>query len=444
MEPTLELGEKSLSKLFWKYTLPSVAGAIAFAAYYMIDNLFIAHGPGLGEHALGAFGLIFPITIFLAALGTLVSVGASSRISIYLGENNKEKATQVMGTALVFTFIISLIPILTIYAFMDSMLHHLGATEETFKHAQGFLYTYLPGGLFLNMGTTLTGIMKATGFPKKSMYIIAISVLFNLILAPLFIFVFQWEMKGAGAATTISTLIAAVIVIAHFTSKNSFFSLKISDLRLHSKILYNIVNIGFAPFIITLTTSVIVFFTNKQLLAYGNTTALEGYVIASRFHYIFTMIMLGISQGIQPITGYNFGCGNYSRVFQLLNYSFKITLLVGVVALLLGLFAAEELVQIFNPSPALLQEAVKALFVLTVTLPLAGLQILISGFFQHIGSAFKSALLTLIRLLLFFIPMIYILPQFWGLNGVWASLPLSETLACLLTFVMFYWHKKQM
>jgi len=444
MNPISELKEKKIHRLFWKYTLPSIAGTIALAVYYIIDSIFIGYGPGLGEHAIGALGILLPIMNLLASLGTLVSVGASSRISIYLGQGNKEMAMQVMGTSLLFTFILSAIPIVIVYLFMDSILYWMGATEETFAFARDFLCIYLPASLFLNMGSTLTAIMKATGFPKKSMYIIGISVVFNFILAPLFIFVFKWGMKGAGGATLLSTILSACIVIPHFVGKNSFFPIKISYLRLRLKILYSIVNIGFAPFIITSMTSLIVFFTNTQLIKYGNATALEGYIIASRFHYVFTMIFIGISQGIQPIIGYNFGCKNYTRMFQTLYYAFKVAFCVGVVALLTGVFASKELVQIFNPSPALLEEASKALFILTVTLPLASCQILISGFFQHIGSAVKSAGLSLFRQVFFFIPLIYILPRFWGIDGVWASLPISEVLACILTYIVFYLQKKHM
>lgn len=439
-----ELGEKKISRLFWRYTLPSVAGTITLAVYYLIDTFFISHGPGLGDHAIGALGILLPIMNLFSALGTLVGVGASSRISIYLGQGNKDMAMQVMGTSLFFTFIITVIPIILTYVFMEPILYKMKATEETYTFAHDFLYFYLPASLFLNMGNTLTGIMKATGFPKKSMYIIGISVVFNLIFAPLFIFVFEWGMKGAGAATFLSTFVAACILVPHFTGKNSFFPLKISYIRLQPQILKSILSIGFAPFLITAMTSVIVMFTNNQLVDYGGTESMEGYTFASRYHYVFIMIIIGISQGIQPIIGYNFGLKNYTRMFQTLYYSLRVAFCVGMVALLVGLFAAKELIQLNNPSSEVLEEGIKALFILTVTLPLASCQILISGFFQHIGHAYKSAALSLIRQAFFFIPLILLLPLYWGVDGVWASLPFSETLAALLTFIVFYVQKKQM
>ncbi len=443
MKQILELRDKKIYQLFWQYSLPSIAGTLALAIYYIIDSIFIGYGPGLGEHALGALGILLPLMNLFASLGTLVGVGTSSRISIYLGLGDKETAMKVMGTSLLFTFILSVIPIVFTYIFMEPILYWMGATEETYLFAKDFLSYYLPASLFLNMGSTLTNIMKATGFPKKSMYVIGISVVFNFILAPLFIFGFKWGMKGAGAATLLSTLISACIIIPHFLGEKSFFPIKLSYLRLHAKILFNILNIGFAPFLITAMTSVIVFFMNRQLIAYSDPVSLEGYVIASRFHYVFIMIFAGISQGIQPIIGYNFGAKNYTRMFQTLNYAFKVAFGIGIVALLTGIFASREVVQIFNPSPELMDEASKALFVLTVTLPLAGCQILMSGFFQHIGIAVKSAALSLIRQV-FFLPFVYILPLYWGVNGVWASLPLSETLVCLFTYMVFYIQKKKM
>lgn len=441
----LELRDKKISRLFWQYTLPSVAGTLAFAIYYTIDSIFVANGPGLGDHAIGALGVLMPIMTLLAALGTLVGVGTSSRISIYLGRGDKEMVMQVMGTSLFFTFLISAIPIIILYVFMEPILYWFGALSETYTFAKEFLLFYLPASLFLNMGTTLTSIMRATGFPKKAMYVIGISVIFNLILAPLFIFGFEWGMKGAGGATLLSTFFSACIIIPHFMGKKSFLPIKSSYIRIRPKILYNIVNIGFAPFLITIMTSVVVTFVNKQLTAYsGSPIPLEGYSIAARFHYVFTMIFIGISAGIQPIVGYNFGAKDYRRMFGTLSYAFRVAFCVGVIALLLGAFASEWLIQIFSPSPELMQEATKALFVLTVTLPLASCQILMSGFFQHIGKAMKSAILSLVRQAFFFIPLVYILPSFWGIDGVWASLPIAELLAIILTFIVFYYQKKQL
>ncbi|MDR0429513.1 MAG: MATE family efflux transporter [Tannerellaceae bacterium] len=442
MKQILELRDKKIHPLFWKYTLPSIAGTLALAIYYIIDSIFIGYGPGLGEHALGALGVLLPIMNLLASLGTLMGVGTSSRISIYFGLNNKEMAMQVMGTSLLFTFIISMIPVIGIYLFMEPILYWMGATDETYLFAKDFLCYYLPASLFLNMGSTLTNIMKATGFPKKSMYVIGVSVIFNFILAPLFIFCFKWGMKGAGGATLLSTFFSACIIIPHFLNAKSFFPIKLSYLRLRFNILFKILNIGFAPFLITAMTSLIVFFTNKQLIAYSNPVSLEGYVIASRFHYVFIMIFIGISQGIQPIIGYNFGAKNYARMFQTLYYAFGVAFIIGIIALLSGIFASEYMVQVFNPGPELTIEASKALFVLTITLPLAGCQMLMSGFFQHIGNAVKSAVLSIIRQISF-IPLVYLLPLYWGVNGVWASLPFSEIVVCISTYIVFYSQKKQ-
>lgn len=444
MNQLTSLQNEKISTLFWRYTLPSIAGSIILAIYVAIDSIFIGHGPGLGVHALGGFGIVVPLMNLLSALGTLVGAGTASRISIYLGQGNKDMALQVMGTSLLFTFLISIVPILGIYVFMDPILWWLGVTSETYKFARDFLHFYLPAALLLNMGTTFTNILKATGFPKQSMYVMVISVIFNIILAPIFIFVFKWEMKGAGAAASLSAFLAGFAIIPYCIGKNKIVSIKSSDVRLRPKVIYNIVNIGFAPFLITAMTSLIFAITNKQLVLYGGDIAQAGYTVATRIHYIFLMTFTGISQGIQPIIGYNYGSGNYKRMFSTLNYAFKVAFCVGLVAFLSGTFAGKYLVQIFTSDPALIPDATKAVFVLLVTLPLAGCQILISGFFQHIGVAVKSAMLSLTRQVFFFIPMIFILPLFWGVDGVWASLPFSEILAVFLTFIVFYFQKKKM
>lgn len=443
MEPVQELSEKKIRPLFWRYTLPSVAGTLALALYYIVDSLFIGHGPGLGEHALGALGVLLPVMNLLAALGTLAGVGTASRISIALGQNDRRTAERTMGTALLFTFLVSVVPVAAAYLWMDPLLGAMGATEETTRFARDFLRLFLPANLFLNMGTTLTAILKATGFPARAMRVVGLGVVLNLALAPLFIFAFRWGMKGAGGAALLSTLLSACIVVPHFLGKKSAFPIRAAYLRLDPVLLFRIVNIGFAPFLITAMTSVIVFFANRQLTAWGGGVSLEGYVIASRFHYVFIMIFAGISQGIQPIVGYNFGAGDYPRLFQTLRYACGVALVVGTLAALAGLFVPEWLTGIFNPGPALIREASKALLALTVTLPLAGCQILMSGFFQHIGVALRSAALSAMRLAVF-LPLVFLLPARWGVEGVWASLPLSEAVVFVCTAIVYLLQKRRM
>ena len=443
MEPLRELGEKRLGRLFWQYALPSVAGTLTLALYYIIDSLFLAHGPGLGDHALGALGVLLPVMSFLSALGMLAGVGTASRISIYLGGGDRATAERLMGTSLVFTFLVSAVPIAAMYIWMSPLLEALGATEHTLGFARDFLNFYLPAALFLNMGTTLTSILKAVGYPARALQVMVLGVVLNLVLAPLFIFVFRWGMKGAGGAALLATLISAGGIIPHFLGSGSPLPIRGALLRLDGRLLLRIVDIGFAPFLITAATSVIVFFTNRGLVAWGGVYPQEGYVIASRFHYLFTMIFVGISQGIQPIVGYNFGAGNYRRLFGTPGYAFRVVAVVGLCALAAGVFATGPLVGIFRPGPELAGQAEKALWMLTVTMPLAGCQIVMSGFFQHIGLALRSALLSVARLAVF-IPLVLLLPEWRGVDGVWFSLPLSEAVVFVATAIVYHLQRRRM
>jgi Na+-driven multidrug efflux pump len=293
------------------------------------------------------------------------------------------------------------------------------------------------------MGTTLTSILKAVGRPARVLQMMAIGVALNLVLTPLFIFAFRWGMKGAGGATLLVTILSAGIIIPHFTSRKSPLPIRGLMLRLDGKALLRIVDIGLAPFMITVVTSVIVFFTNRGLIVWGGVGPQEGYLIASRYHYLFAMIFVGVSQGIQPIIGYNFGAGNVGRMFGTLDYAFRVVAGAGVIALAAGCFAAGPLAGIFRPGAELADEASKALAVLTITMPLTGCQIIMSGFFQHIGIALRSALLSIARLVAF-IPLVLLLPLWRGVDGVWLSLPLSEVAVFVVTAIVFGLQRRRM
>lgn len=432
-----ELENKKISKLLWQYALPAIVGTMVNALYNIIDRIYIGHGPDLGDHAIGGLGIVLPIMNLTAAVGMLVGAGSASRISICLGRGDKETAEKIIGNSFLMTLIFTGALVTTLFIFLDPILMRIGATEETFPYAKEFLLYYLPGNIFLTMCFNFNSMMRASGYPTKAMYTMLIGVIANIIIAPIFIFVLEWGIKGAAIATIISMFIGLCFVMHHFMNQNSMLRLRKKNIGLNPKIVWAVASIGLSPFFIQVASSVVVFFINNKLRTYGGNVAIEAYAIANTLVMIIIMIMVGLTQGMQPIVGYNYGAKRINRVKETLNYTIKAGVIIGCVGLAIGLLLPGIAVQPFNPSPALAAESAKALKIVTLMLPLVGFQIVVTNFFQCIGMAGKAIFLSLTRQFLILLPALLILPKFFELNGVWASLPTADFLATTLTAVLF-------
>lgn len=426
-------------KLLLEYSIPAIIGSLVVALYNLIDSVYIGHGPGLGDHAIGGLGIVLPLMTLLSAVGALVGTGAASRISIYLGMGDKYSAEKALGNAVLLTLLFTGGCVFLIYIFTEPILLLIGATDDTFHYAHEFLLYYLPCGILLNVCFTLCSVMRASGYPKKSMYIMLLGVVANVLIAPLFIFILEWGMKGAAIATLLSVLVSLIPAFTHFFNKEKELSIQIDKIRLDYKIARAILFIGLAPFIMQLAASVVVFFINSQLRVYGGSTAIEAYTISNRLTLVIILIISGLTQGMQPIVGYNFGAKKIKRVISTVNQSIFAGICIGTIGLICGCFLGGPVVSIFNPSESLASEAVRALKIVTLMLPLSGLQMVISTFFQSVGLPVKATLLSLTRQFLLLIPALYILPHFFKLDGVWASIPVSDFVSSVLAGILYLW-----
>ncbi|MBD8387960.1 MATE family efflux transporter [Dysgonomonas sp. BGC7] len=437
-----ELENKKINKLLWQYALPAIVGTMVNALYNIIDRVYIGHGPDLGDHAIGGLGIVLPVMNLTAAVGMLVGAGSASRISICLGKGDKETAEKIIGNSFLMTLLFTGTLVTLLFIFLDPILRTVGATEETFPYAKEFLQYYLPGNIFLTMCFNFNSMMRASGYPAKAMYTMLIGVIANIIIAPIFIFVLKWGIKGAAIATIISMFIGLCFVMYHFMNANSMLRLRRKNIGLDPKIVWAVTSIGMSPFFIQVASSIVVFFINYKLRTYGGNIAIEAFAIANTLIMIIIMIMVGLTQGMQPIVGYNYGAKRITRVKETLNYTIKVGIIIGCVGLAIGLLLPEIVVKPFNPSPPLAAESAKALRIVTLMLPLVGFQIVVTNFFQCIGMAGKSIFLSLTRQFLILLPALFILPQYFELNGVWASIPVADFLATLLTAMMFIWQIK--
>lgn len=432
-----ELVNKKISSLTWQYALPAIIGTTVNALYNTIDSIYIGHG--LGDDAMSALGIALPVMTIIAAVGMLVGAGSASRISIFLGMGDKDAAEKIVGNAFILSILFSGITIILLSVFLDPLLLLVGATEHTFPYAHEFLRYYLPGSIFSTMCFGFNNMMRASGYPMKAMITMLMSVVANIILAPIFIFIFGWGMRGAALATIISMFISLVFVMHHFLNRTSMLRLRPVNFRLDKQIVKAIVSIGLSPFFIQLASATVVFLIIHSLQRYGGDLAIGAYNIANKLVMIIIMIIVGLTQGMQPIVGYNYGARNMARVREAVNYTTKIGIIIGVVGFVIGVFLPEIVVKPFNPSPELEKAASNALHIITVMLPLVGFQVVITNFFQCIGMAGKSIFLSLTRQFLFLIPALFTLPHFLGLNGVWASIPVADFIAAVLTAIMFIW-----
>lgn len=437
-----ELENKKISKLLWQYALPAIVGTMVNALYNIIDRIYIGHGPDLGDHAIGGLGIVLPIMNLTAAVGMLVGAGSASRISICLGRGDKATAEKIIGNSFLMTLILTGTLVTLLFIYLDPILMMIGATEETFPYAKEFLLYYLPGNIFLTMCFNFNSMMRASGYPTKAMYTMLIGVVANIIIAPIFIFIFKWGIKGAAIATIISMFIGLCFVMYHFMNKNSMLRLRKKNLGLDPKIVWAVASIGLSPFFIQVAASVVVFIINNKLKVYGGNVAIEAYAIANTLVMIVIMIMVGLTQGMQPIVGYNYGAKRITRVKETLNYTIKVGVVIGIVGMAIGVLLPHVIVLPFNPSSALAAESAKALRIVTIMLPLVGFQIVVTNFFQCIGMAAKSIFLSLSRQFMMLIPALIILPRIFGLDGVWYSLPVADFLSTALTALMFIWQIK--
>jgi putative MATE family efflux protein len=438
---TNKLATEKIGKLIWTYSLPSIVGTVVMSFYNIADRIFI--GQGVGPLAISGIALTFPFMILLMAFGMLVGAGAASRISITLGENNKEKAEKILSNALTLTLIISGTVVILSYIFLSDVLIMFGGSEKTIQYAEEYMRIIIPGGILSALSFGFNNIMRASGYPGKAMYTMIICSVINIILDPIFIFVFGWGIQGAAIATNISYLVGTVWVLSHFFQKTSNIKFHRKNLRLELDIVKSILSIGMSPFSMQLATSIIFVLVNSTLIYHGGDLAIGAFGIINSINTLVIMVIIGLNQGTQPIIGYNYGAGLYDRVFRTLKIAMFVATGISTLGFVAGTFFPAFMASLFTRDIELQNIATHALQVSVMMFPLIGSQIVITNFFQSIGKAKISIFLSLTRQFIFLVPSLLILPPIFGLTGAWASLPVSDVFSTIVSFVtIFYFNRK--
>ena len=430
----LELGTEKIGKLLMKYAGPAIIAMTASSLYNMIDSIFIGHG--VGPLAISGLAVTFPLMNLSAAFGSLVGVGASTIMSVLLGQKNYEVANKVLGNVVVLNMIIGLVFMSAALAFLDPILYFFGASENTIGYAREYMQIILYGNVVTHLYLGLNNLLRASGNPKMAMLLTIMTVILNAVLAPIFIFWMGMGIRGAALATVIAQLAALVIIIRYFSNQDRLLHFRKGIFRMDVRIARDSLSIGLAPFLMNSAACLVTLFINQQLKSYSGDLAIGAYGIVNRISFLFIMINMGLNQGMQPIAGYNYGARKYSRVKEVYGKTVKYATVVALIGFIVSIAVPHAAVSVFTSDDELIELAAKGLVLINLMLPLVGFQMVTSNLFQCLGMINKSIILSMSRQLLFLLPLLYIMPMFLGAKGVWISFPIADFLASLVTFIM--------
>ena len=430
----LELGTEKIGRLLKQYALPAIIAQTASSLYNMVDSIFI--GQGVGPLAISGLAVTFPLMNLSVAFGTLVGAGAATMLSVLLGQKNYKAANKVLGNVVTLNIIIGLLFMGLTLMFIDPILYFFGASENTLPYAKEYITIILIGNVITHLYFGLNAAMRSSGNPKKAMMLTIFTVVFNTILDPIFIFVFDLGIAGAAWATVAAQVVATVVVLKHFSDRSRAFHFEKGLFKLDMRVAKDSLAIGLGPFLMNAAACLVTLFINQQMRDYSGDLGIGAYGICNRLIFMFIMICMGLNQGMQPIAGYNYGAKQYSRVKEVFWMTAKFGTVVTLICFAVGMFVPRIAAGIFTHDEALLDMSVEGLRILTIGFPVVGFQMIGTNFFQSLGMVKKSIILSLSRQILFLLPMLYALPLWYGANGVWMSFPISDILSALLTAIM--------
>jgi len=430
----LVLGSEPIGRLLTQYAIPAIIAMTASSLYNMADSIFIGHG--VGALAISGLALTFPLMNLAAAFGSLVGVGASTLVSVKLGQKDYDGANHILGNVLVLNVLLGVGFTLVFWLLLDPILYFFGASEQTIGYARDYMRIILLGNVITHMYLGLNSVLRSSGFPKMAMYATLSSVIINCVLNPLFIFVFNWGIQGSAWATVISQAISLTGQLIHFSKPTQLLHFRKGIYRLRAEIVQAILSIGLSPFLMNLCSCMIVILINRGLKEHGGDMAIGAYGIVNRIAFLFVMIIMGFNQGMQPIAGYNFGAKLYHRVTEVTRLTMRWAVGVASVGFLLCQLTPEVIIGLFTTDQELIDIASKGLHIVFAVYPIVGFQMVATNFFMSIGMSRKAIFLSLTRQLIFLIPCLIILPPLMGQIGVWISIPIADVMAASVTAFM--------
>ncbi|GHU25274.1 MATE family efflux transporter [Spirochaetia bacterium] len=442
---TDRLGTHRINRLLWEFSVPAIIGMVVNAIYNIVDRIYVGQMPN-GDLGIAGITIVMPAMMVMMALSMFIGIGSNSLFAIRMGEGHRDEVEKIMGNAFVLLFFVPAIGIAACFIFLDDIIIHvLGASEAVFPYAKTYLQIILYGAIFSAMGPGINHFIRSDGHPRTSMVTQLVGAIINIILDPIFIFGFDWGIAGAAWATIISQFISFVWVMWYFNSKLTALRFRPQFMKLERRIVFPILTIGFAPFVMQLAMSLVGVLQNHALNTYGGDTAVSAMGIVYSIMIIFFMPLQGINQGAQPIIGYNYGAKKYDRVIK----TYTLAVIAGTVFITVGFLLIQIFSHLFialfrNEEGDLMDLSIFCLRVSTMVFPLIAFQIFTSQYFQAIGKPVQSTILSLSRQLLFYIPLLLLLPKTFGLNGVFFAMPAADILAVLLSAAFMTFELKRL
>lgn len=431
------LGTGNIKKLLWEYSGPAIVAMMASSLYNIIDRIFI--GKGVGSLAISGLALTFPLMNLAAAFGAMIGAGGATLVSIKLGQKDKESAEMVLGNVFTLNIILGIVFMLAGLTFLDEILYVFGASENTLPYARDFMEVILLGNVITHLYLGLNSVMRSSGNPNKAMITTLLTVVVNLILAPIFIFYFGWGIRGAATATVIAQLVALIFVLAHFIDKKNYLHFKAGIYKLKARIVGGIFSIGMAPFVMHACSCLVIIIINNALQSHGGDLAIGAYGIINGVVMLFVMLVMGLNQGMQPIAGYNFGANQQARVNQVLKLTIIYASIVMTASFLIGELLPYQVAGLFTDDQELIDISAKGMRIVVSVFPIVGMQMVVTNFFQSIGRAQWAIFHSASRQLLFLLPLLLILPRYYDTNGVWLSMPISDAMSTVVACGMLYY-----
>lgn len=443
---TLDFETKSIPSLLWQYAFPAVVTQIIASVYNIVDRVFL--GQCVGPLAIAGLAITMPIMNIVHAFGSLVGAGASARMSIVLGRRDIRWAEKILGNSMLLTFIFGFLFVSAWYLFADGILSLFGASQNTIDYARDYLNIVMPGMFFTTLTFNLSGLVRASGYANKSMWIMVGGAGLNILLDALFIYVLGWGIKGAAWATTISMMISSVWAVSHFLLPGSFIRFRRHCWQPKLYIFRNILAIGISPFSMNVAGSAVVALLNNRLITYGGDLAVGANGIVNSFAPLVLMVFLGICQGMQPIAGYNYGAGRMDRLKEVYRLTMKWDLIFGFIGMLMVLTIPRYIAMAFTNDAELIDMAAPALRLLMVMSPFIAFTVTNSQFFQSIDKPWIAIVTSLSRQVIFLIPMLVFAPPLfasWGFNGpmaVFFCCTVCDFLGASLSAVLLFFQRK--
>ena len=431
---TLELGTRPVGHLLFQYAMPAIVAMTASSLYNIIDRAFIGHD--VGPMGISGLAITFPFMNLSGAFGAAVGIGASTTISVKLGQKDYQTAEELLGNTVTLNLIVGFVFSIVCLVFLDPILRFFGASSQTLPYARSFMQVILAGNMVTHMYIGLNAVLRAASKPQQAMYATIFTVVMNIVLDVVFIRWWHWGIRGAALATVISQSMALIYQLKLFMNKRELLHLKRGIYRLKGNLVKNIIGIGISPFLMNVCACVVVIFMNNQFVRYGGDWAVGSYGIANAIGTMFLMFIMGLNQGMQPIAGYNYGSQQTDRLQRVLNLALVSAVCIMTVGWLIAMIIPHYCARIFTDNETLVNMSARAIRIDMFFFPFVGFQMVITNFFQCIGKVKISIFLSLSRQLLFLLPLLYVLPMFYDIDGVWYSLPSSDLVASIIAGVM--------